>query len=133
MTRTLTALAACLRIFCALALVVLSAAQLAPTTVEARGIVTAEQGIYTLPDGTLPFICQTDTEEKRDKRCRDNSIECPALRIGSAILLPAPPEMVFRRIGEQRFILWPVQDDLFRAANINIKAPPRAPPAVSDA
>lgn len=127
MTRPLTAIAACLRIFCALAVFALSFVHHPPVT-QARGIPQADLAQYTLPDGTIPVLCLTLADDGSGTVKHVAVSECAACRIGNAVLLPAPVDLNGERLSFAAAPLWPPVDGPTASQRIADDAPPRAPP-----
>lgn len=126
MIRPLTAMAACLRLVCAMAMLVLGFAHHVPS-LEARGISAAELAQYTLPDGTLPDFCLSIQEDGSGTTVKKSG--CVACRIGSALVPPSREDSSGVRIAVRLAPLWPPRDFVTPDSPLAAMASPRAPPA----
>lgn len=115
------------RMLCMLALVFLSFAH---KPVVAAPLSPAELAAITLPDGTIADLCINDGIE-HGKAKSGLGPGCEACRIGGAILLPTPADLVgkvvpFRVVGDR-----PLIEAVVTGQRYEPGAPPTAPPHLS--
>lgn len=82
------------RLICALALIMVGFAHKPPVS-DHPVFNLAELAAYTLPDGTVPTLCITVTDDNHsDHHQHDGHLAkgCEACRIAAATLLPIPPD-----------------------------------------
>lgn len=82
---------ALLRLICTFALCALAFAH-TPIEGRASGIPLSEMAAYTLPDGSVPVLCQASAghdEHRRHPGVGPNT--CDVCRLSAAVLLPDPP------------------------------------------
>lgn len=128
MTGTTRHWVAFLRILCAVAFVFLGLAH-KPATVAAFS--PAELATLVLPDGTIPDICLNDAvdgDAKPGKHAAGPG--CEACRIGAAMLLPEPVDLVgavlaFRMVAARALVEAAIAGIRYQPG-----APPRAPPVL---
>ncbi|NBN65705.1 hypothetical protein GWI72_17460 [Microvirga tunisiensis] len=99
-----------------------------PPASVARGIPQSELAQYILPDGTLPVLCLTVTEDGTTKTKHVAVSECAACRIGDAAVVPDPLDLEGRRLDLAPAPLWPAIGRPAVAERLADDAPPRAPP-----
>ncbi len=126
MIRPLTAMAACLRLVCAMAMLVLGFAHHAPS-LDARGLSASELAQYVLPDGTLPDFCLSIQEDGSGTTVKKS--ECVACRIGNGLVPPSRHDVDGERIAVRLKPLWPPRDLGTPDSPLAAMALPRAPPA----
>lgn len=87
------------RIVCALALVFVGLAHQVPAVAgDALDPVALAQ--YVLPDGTLPSICVTITDDSGKEHGKIGHLtSCEACRIGDSVVLPVPGDVVGAPVG----------------------------------
>jgi hypothetical protein len=112
------------RLLCAFS-VALVAFGHAPLSLPRAG--TLALASYTLPDGSQPVICITDTAGKGDHKLAHGN-GCEACRVSSSFLVPAPDCVAsIGRIGIPAVLPLPATPRTVRAA-YPPSAPPQAPP-----
>ncbi|MEQ1403911.1 hypothetical protein ABK249_03110 [Neorhizobium sp. Rsf11] len=83
------------RIVCVLALVMVGFGHKAPSLDSTWA--AAEVAQYTLPDGNLPTLCVTVTDDEGGGSGKHESFKptgCEACRLSASVLLPTPTDMV---------------------------------------
>ncbi|WP_411037275.1 hypothetical protein [Shinella sp. BYT-45] len=126
MTRRMTRWAACLRILCALALLSVGFAH-RPASAAQPGIL--EFAAHVLPDGTMPDLCIGDRVDGRVKHA--GPLKCEACRIGNAMLVPEPSDLVGVALAFSRVAALPYVGEARPSRRERPGAPPRAPPVLS--
>lgn len=86
-----------IRIICVLALVAVGFAHKVPTPVDTSA--AAEFAQYMMPDGNLPTLCITSTDDHAhdgDKGSRDHVAggDCEACRLAASVLVPQQADIV---------------------------------------
>ncbi|MBB4478895.1 DUF2946 family protein [Rhizobium etli] len=123
-----------LRILCAVALAFVGFAHQTPAS-AAGTFDPAELAQYVLPDGSLPTLCVTITDESgtdksgTDKHHKAHSHDCEACRIGAATLLPAPTDVAGAPIGFAVVVELPIRAEAFHRQLFPPNTGPRAPPS----
>ncbi|EJC82761.1 hypothetical protein Rleg4DRAFT_4490 [Rhizobium leguminosarum bv. trifolii WSM2297] len=118
-----------LRILCAAALVVVGLAHQAPVA-AASDFGPAELAQYMLPDGTLPTLCVTVTDQSdQGQHDKAHSHGCEACRIGASTLLPAPVDVAGTPIGFAVAVELPIRSEVFPRQLFPPNTGPRAPPS----
>ncbi|MBY4609998.1 hypothetical protein K6M90_20350 [Rhizobium sp. 9T] len=123
-----------LRILCAVALVFVGFAHQTPAS-AAGTFDPAELAQYILPDGSLPTLCVTVTDESgtdksgTGKHDKTHSHGCEACRIGAATLLPAPADVAGAPIGFAVAVELPIRAEAFHRQLFPPNTGPRAPPS----
>ncbi|QRM54642.1 hypothetical protein [Sinorhizobium sp. BG8] len=125
MRRTTGQWAMVLRMLCAVALLMVGFAH--KPAMASVPMSPAEIAAYTLPDGTIGDLCHNQ-EAHPTKKPHPAGTSCDACRIGSAMLVPAPADLVglvlpFRLVAHR-----PLVDAAQGGARYQPGAPPRAPP-----
>ncbi len=114
---------AMVRALCALALVFAAFAHRPLQFTDSAGFNVAA---YTLPDGTVPVICQFGSEANGSKP--DSVGGCEFCRLSASVVLPdAPAVFVSCAIDIDLAFDLPANDDVIRQA-FSANAPPRGPP-----
>lgn len=118
-----------LRILCAAALVFVAFAHQAPVA-AASDAGPAELAQYVLPDGTLPTLCVTATDQSdQGQHDKTHSHGCEACRIGASTLLPAPMDVAGAPIGFAVAVELPTRAKVFHRQLFPPNTGPRAPPS----
>jgi hypothetical protein len=117
------------RFFCALALVLLAFAHKPIDLPQSGGYDIAA---YTLPDGTVPILCQP-SGEKGGEHGHDGhaySQDCEACRISSAFGCPVPPKTPGPSLNLAATVAYASVAPVIRRDHYPPAAPPQAPPFV---
>lgn len=121
-----------LRIFCAVALVLLSFAH-QPVITGSSEFSASDFSSYTLPDGTSPVICATTPYKLSDKDGKKQNYYntgCEACRLSSSIMCPEPPFSSGPRLNPV-LAYSPLQVvPQFNRQIFPPSAPPQAPPVI---
>jgi hypothetical protein len=125
MRRTATSWAICLRMLCAVALVFIG---LSYKPVSAAVSTIPDLAAYTLPDGTMPDLCLNDMVDGKEKHVAGTG--CEACRIGNAMLLPVPSDLVGVVLPYRFVAALPLVEAVASRAYERPGAPPRAPPVL---
>ena len=128
------------RILCAIALVFVGFGHQLPAIADDGGAAT-DLAHYVLPDGSLPTLCVTVSDDadagqpiqalldKEQHRKAVHSQGCEACRISASVLMPAPADAV----GERLYVMAAAGPlDRFEAVHRRLYPPntgPRAPPS----
>ncbi|MBB4234523.1 DUF2946 family protein [Rhizobium esperanzae] len=114
------------RILCAIALVSVGFAHQAPA-IAADPVDLAE---YVLPDGTLPTLCVTvsDDEGKTGTDHRLHNHGCEACRISASTLLPPPADIAGKAVAFSVRVDFPIRIEAFHRHIYPPNTGPRAPP-----
>ncbi|NIY75090.1 hypothetical protein HED22_05485 [Thalassospira sp. HF15] len=119
------------RALCALALVLVGFAHLVPQFPQGNGAGKLDLASYALPDGSIPFICSaaypTGTD---DEPASGLTQDCPACRIISSIVLPAPEPGLKVRDPYARIVFPKAQEPVYLAEPVFQDISPRAPPVL---
>ncbi|MDR9773214.1 hypothetical protein RJJ65_11170 [Rhizobium hidalgonense] len=115
------------RILCAIALVSVGFAHQAPA-IAADPVNLAE---YVLPDGTLPTLCVTVTDDEgntgTDHKLHNHG--CEACRISASVLLPPPADIAGKAVAFSVRVDLPIRIEAFRRQIYPPNTGPRAPPS----
>ncbi|KXF78947.1 hypothetical protein ATN84_04105 [Paramesorhizobium deserti] len=117
------------RFFCALAIVLLAFAHKPVDPGYGNRI---DLAAYTLPDGTVPVICQPSGGDRDGHDHHDDFYgkSCEACRISSAFACPVPPKTTGPALHRGEMIVFaPAAPVVWRDA-YPPSAPPHAPPFV---
>lgn len=117
------------RILCALALVSVGFAHQLPATIGGGGGPT-DYAAYALPDGSLPTICVTVTDDT-GKASHDHADNhgCEACRISATAMLPSPADTAGAPVGYAVAEAPPLQAVVFHRHPFPPNTGPRAPPS----
>ncbi|MGR6431668.1 hypothetical protein [Rhizobium sp. PAMB 3182] len=115
-----------LHILCALAVFAIGFAHKSP--VLASQIPASELAAYALPDGTIPFICDSALDDEAGGKKHVHDHGCEACRISAGSMLVVPPSVggpQVRISGTERL---PAYREAFYRQLFPPNASPRAPP-----
>ncbi len=117
------------RALCAIALVFVGFAHQLPAA-AANDLSPAALAQYVLPDGTLPTLCVTVTDDSGKEHGKIAHLNpCEACRIGASVLLPQPADITGAPMGFVLRAELPRRAEAFRRALFPPNTGPRAPPA----
>ena len=117
-----------MRILCALALVFVGFGH-QPSAFAADQLSPADLSQYALPDGSLPTLCVTVTDDSGQTHGKIvHLIGCEACSISAAVLLPRPLDVVGVRIGFRATTELPPRTEAFYRQLFPPNSGPRAPP-----
>jgi hypothetical protein len=88
---------------------------------------------YRLPDGTLPSLCITVTDEDAKDTKNHHTAhaqKCDACRIGASVLLPMPTDLVGAGIAYRHVVAQPQRPEAFHRHIYPPNTGPRAPPMI---
>ncbi len=116
------------RILCALALLLVGFAHRPPVLSDQA----EDYAAYRLPDGSLPSLCITSTDEDGNgaEHHKLHGQGCEACRIGASVLLPNPSDVTGVRLAYQRPVPPPHRPETFRRQLYPPNTGPRAPPSI---
>ena len=115
------------RMLCALALVFVAFAHQPVSAAPALDDLSA----YTLPDGSLPVLCLTDTGNKKDHhKTAWHGTGCEACRLVSSVILPVPATVASSKIEPLQSLAIKREAALIARHAYPPSAPPQAPPSV---
>lgn len=119
-----------MRIVCAIALLFVGFAHQVPA-LASDPTDPAHFAAYTLPDGALPSLCITITDDngKASPDHRASNQGCEACRIGAAVLLPVPTDAVGTTVAFTPQPDAPRRIETFRRQTYPPNTGPRAPPS----
>ncbi|MBB3655662.1 hypothetical protein FHX15_000861 [Rhizobium sp. BK650] len=116
------------RILCTVALVFVGLAHQVPAA--QNDLSPAALAQYVLPDGTLPMLCVTVTDDSGKEHGKIAHLNpCEACRIGAAVVLPQPADVTGARIGFAVAVVLPRRAEAFHRQLFPPNTGPRAPPA----
>lgn len=115
-----------MRMFCALAVLLLGFAHQAPAA--AAALTPAERAAFSLPDGSLPDLCMPGTPDDGSGKKISHSHFCGACRVFWD-LLPAPADAAHTIVRKTGAVLPPSQPVASARAHLPPNASPRGPPA----
>lgn len=117
------------RILCVIALVSVGFAHQVPAATGEGGGPT-DYAAYALPDGSLPTICVTITDDS-GKASHDHADNhgCEACRISATAMLPSPADMSGAPVGYAVAEAPPLQAMVFHHRPLPPNTGPRAPPS----
>jgi hypothetical protein len=115
------------RILCAVALLLVGFAHRPPVL----GNQAEDYAAYRLPDGSLPSLCITATDEDGKDTTHHKWLGqgCEACRIGASVLLPHPNDLTGVHLTYQRAVPPPHRPETFRRQLYPPNTGPRAPPS----
>jgi hypothetical protein len=117
------------RILCALALVFIGFGHQVPA-LAADELSPAELAQYVLPDGTLPTLCVTVTDESGKEHGKIAHLQgCEACSLSASVLLPTPSDAVGVRMGFLARVELPPRAEAFYRQLFPPNTGPRAPPS----
>ncbi|MDM9627941.1 hypothetical protein QTL95_18775 [Rhizobium sp. S152] len=118
------------RIICAVALLFVGFAHQVPA-LASDPTDPAHYAAYTLPDGTLPSLCITlkDDDGKATPDHKASGQGCEACRIGAAVLLPTPTDIIGTAVSFLAQAAPARGTEAFRRQIYPPNTGPRAPPA----
>ena len=119
MTRNHTSIGIALRLFCAALLIALGFAH----RPLAAPVTAIDMAAYTLPDGTVPTLCQPE-----GGKAKELSGRCDACRI-YFVAIPAPPSEAIRIEPAAERAAFTAMPERFHRLHFPPSAPPRGPPA----
>ncbi len=115
------------RILCAIALVSVGFAHQVPAAAQSG---PTDYSAYALPDGTLPTLCVTVTDETgKSQHGADHNHDCEACRISAAAMLPSPADLSGAPLGYAVAEATPLGAAVFHRDPFPPNTGPRAPPA----
>lgn len=115
------------RMLCALALVFVAFAHQPVSAAPAQPDLSA----YTLPDGSLPVLCLTDTGGDKDHHSSAwHGNGCEACRLASSVILPMPPMTAGQKVEPLQSLANKREAALIARHAYPPSAPPQAPPFV---
>ena len=88
---------------------------------------------YRLPDGSLPTLCITvsnDDEGKGSTRHKIHHQGCEACRVSASVLLPTPADTAGSRFAYRHRVVLPQRTEAFRRQIYPPNTRPRAPPSL---
>ena len=115
------------RILCAIALVSVGFAHQVPAAAPSG---PADYSAYALPDGSLPTLCVTVTDETgKSQHGADHNHGCEACRISATAMLPSPADLSGAPLGYAVAEAVPLRAAVFHRDPFPPNTGPRAPPA----
>jgi hypothetical protein len=117
------------RMLCALSLLFVGFAHQPPALAGQPENVEA----YRLPDGSLPTLCITVSDDGEGKGTAGHKIHhqgCEACRISASVLLPTPADAAGSRVAYKHQDLLPQRTEAFRRQIYPPNTRPRAPPSL---
>ncbi len=116
------------RTLCALALLFVGFAHQVPA-VAGDDLGPAQLANYVLPDGTLPTLCVTVTDDSGKAHGKIAHLHgCEACRISASVVLP-PPDVAGRHVGFVMAVEMPRRSEAFHRQLFPPNTGPRAPPS----
>lgn len=115
------------RMLCALALVFVAFAHQPVAAFPAQ---TIDLSAYTLPDGTVPSLCLTDSGDGDHHKSAWHGTGCEACRLVSSVILPVPSVISDRKIQPLQSLAIKREAALIARHAYPPSAPPQAPPLV---
>jgi hypothetical protein len=116
------------RILCAIALVSVGFAHQVPAA-AASPSGPADYSAYALPDGSLPTLCVTVTDETgKSQHGADHNHGCEACRISATAMLPSPADLSGAPLGYAVAEATPLRAAVFHRDPFPPNTGPRAPP-----
>lgn len=109
---------------CALALVFVAFAHQPVSAASAQPDLSA----YTLPDGTLPVLCLTDSGDTDHHKSAWHGNGCEACRLSASVILPVPPAASDQKIEPLQSLAIKREAALIARHAYPPSAPPQAPP-----
>jgi len=117
------------RILCTIALVFVGLAHQVPAVAE-NDLSPAALAQYVLPDGTLPTLCVTVTDDSGKEHGKIAHLNpCEACRISAAVVLPQPADLTGAPMGFVLAAELPRRVEAFHRELFPPNTGPRAPPA----
>jgi hypothetical protein len=114
------------RMICALALLFVAFAHQPVSLASAQPDLSA----YTLPDGSLPVLCLTDSNDTDHHNSAWHGKGCEACRLSASVILPVPPAASGRKIEPLQSLAIRREAALIARLAYPPSAPPQAPPLV---
>lgn len=119
-----------MRILCTLALVFVGFAHQVPALAGDQ-LSSEELAQYVLPDGSLPTLCVTVTDDTGRGHGKIGHLTgCEACRISASVVLPTPADVVGAHIGFTVAVELPRRAEAFYRRLFPPNTRPRAPPPI---